>query len=119
MRKLRARFATAIVVGAAIAAGVAGQATGQGPHGPSPTGLRLTQVGEFERPTYVAQAPGEPRIVYVVEQKGIIVATRGGEVINDRFLDLRDRVHVFPHETPSVEAGLYSWRPTPTLAARS
>ena len=62
----------------------------------------------FEQPTYVAQAPGEPRIVYVVEQKGIIVATRGGEVINDRFLDLRDRVHIAPHETPSVEAGMYS-----------
>jgi hypothetical protein len=88
--------------------GAASGAAGNGPHGPSPTGLVLTQIGEFEEPTYVAQAPGEPRIVYVVEQKGIVVATRGGEVLNDRFLDLRDRTHIAPHETPSVEAGMYS-----------
>ena len=78
------------------------------PHGPSPTGLALTPIGSFEQPTYVTQAPGEPRIVYVVEQKGIVVAVRHGEVLNDRFLDLRDRVHFGIHETPSVEAGMYS-----------
>jgi glucose/arabinose dehydrogenase len=101
------RILAAVVLAIAIGAGAVSQATGD-QLGPSPTGLVLSQIGTFEKPTYVAQAPGEPRIVYVVEQKGIIVATRAGEVINDRFLDLRDRVHIAPHETPSVEAGMYS-----------
>ncbi len=105
---MRQRLAIAIVLAAAIAAGLVAQNAAADPLGPSATGLVLHQIGDFEQPTYVAQAPGEPRIVYVVEQKGIIVATRGGEVINDRFLDLRDRVHIAPHETPSVEAGMYS-----------
>jgi glucose/arabinose dehydrogenase len=105
---MRVRRAIApVVLATAIAAGLVTQAAGD-QIGPTPTGLVLRQIGTFEQPTYVAQAPGEPRIVYVVEQKGIIVATRGGEVINDRFLDLRDRVHIAPHETPSVEAGMYS-----------
>ncbi len=81
---------------------------GPGGHGPSPTGLVLHQIGQFEQPSYATQAPGEPRIVYVVDQKGYVVATRGGEVISERFLDIRDRVHFGFNETPSVEAGLYS-----------
>lgn len=68
----------------------------------------LHQIGEFDQPSYATQAPGEPRIVYVVDQKGFVVATRGGKVISERFLDIRDRVHYGFNETPSVEAGLYS-----------
>ena len=74
----------------------------------SASGLELRQIGRFEQPTYVTQAPGEPHTVYVVEQPGLVVAVRKGRTLSRPFLDITERVHFGSRETPSVEAGLYS-----------
>ena len=74
----------------------------------SASGLELRQIGRFEQPTYVTQAPGEPHTVYVVEQPGLVVAVRKGRALSRPFLDITERVHFGSRETPSVEAGLYS-----------
>jgi glucose/arabinose dehydrogenase len=55
-------------------------------------GVRLQKLGDFDQPLYVAQAPGDRRDLFVVEQTGRV------EVLTDRgvrptpFLDLRDQV---------------------------
>lgn len=83
-----------------------GIATGQAP--PAPPGLKLGPIASFDHPTYVTQAPGEPRTLYVTEQPGRVVAVRQGAKIARPFLDISERVHFGPKETPSVEAGLFS-----------
>jgi glucose/arabinose dehydrogenase len=55
-------------------------------------GLALRKVGDFEAPTYVAGAPGYPRLLFVVEQPGRIVVLKGGKPLSRPFLDIRDRV---------------------------
>jgi glucose/arabinose dehydrogenase len=53
--------------------------------------LALRQIGTFEKPTYVAGAPGYPRLLFVVEQPGRIVVLKGGHRLAKPFLDLRGR----------------------------
>ena len=104
-----AGLAAAVAVALAAAALGAGLAAGgTGGDGPSPSGVELRPIGEFEAPTYVTQAPGQPGTVYVVEQRGELRAMRNGRMLERPFLDLRDRVHYGPNQTPSVEAGMYS-----------
>jgi glucose/arabinose dehydrogenase len=50
-------------------------------------GVKLTRIGTFSAPTYVAQAPGDRRL-FVVEQGGRIRVLRGGHVLARPFLDL-------------------------------
>jgi hypothetical protein len=54
--------------------------------------LALRKVGEFEHPTYVAGAPGYPKLLFVVEQPGRVMVTNGGKQVRRPFLDLRSRV---------------------------
>ncbi len=67
---------------------VAGGAQAGGGQGP---GYAIVRVASgFDRPVYVAAAPGEPGRLYVVEQEGVIrVVERGRARV---FLDIRDRV---------------------------
>ncbi len=51
-------------------------------------GLRLTRIGTFSQPTYVATAPGDGRRLFVVEQGGRIRVVRNGRVVARPFLDL-------------------------------
>jgi glucose/arabinose dehydrogenase len=57
--------------------------------------VRLVEIGEFEQPLYVTQAPGEDRDLYVVEKTGRIMRVEGGAgrpVGAEPFLDLRGEV---------------------------
>jgi glucose/arabinose dehydrogenase len=53
-------------------------------------------------PTYVAQAPGHPNLLFVVEKEGTIAVERGAKQITHPFLDITDRV------TSPDEQGLLS-----------
>jgi glucose/arabinose dehydrogenase len=77
-----AAAAAAIVVASALILPAAAPA-GQG-------GVKLRRIGNFELPTYVAGAPGFPRLVVVVEQAGRIMVVRRGR--KSTFLDIRGRV---------------------------
>src|SRR5690606_24033608 len=58
---------------------------------PGPGRLALKRIGRFREPVHVAGAPGFPRLLFVVEQPGRVVALRGGRRAGT-FLDLRGRV---------------------------
>jgi glucose/arabinose dehydrogenase len=86
------RRSTAIVALATLVAGAAlavalmlptGAPAGQG-------GVKLRRIGSFELPTYVAGAPGFPRLLFVVEQQGRIMVVRRGR--KSTFLDIRGLV---------------------------
>jgi len=55
-------------------------------------GLGLKRIGRFDTPTYVAGAPGFPKLLFVVEQPGRIVVLRGGHRLRRPFLDIRSLV---------------------------
>jgi glucose/arabinose dehydrogenase len=65
--------------------------------------LALAKVGDFDHPTYVAGAPGYPRLLFVVEQPGRIEVLNGGRRGGRPFLDLRSRV-----DYDGAERGLLS-----------
>ncbi|HYG95841.1 MAG TPA: PQQ-dependent sugar dehydrogenase [Solirubrobacterales bacterium] len=50
-------------------------------------GVALKRIGSFDSPVYVTGAPGFPKLLFVVEQPGRIVALQGGR--SRTFLDLR------------------------------
>jgi glucose/arabinose dehydrogenase len=56
------------------------------------TGAKLTRIGTFSAPVYVAQAPGDRRRLFVVEQGGRIVVVRGGHALRTPFLDISSQV---------------------------
>ena len=53
-------------------------------------GVALKRIGSFDSPVYVTGAPGFPRLLFVVEQPGRIVAVGGGR--KRTFLDIRGLV---------------------------
>jgi glucose/arabinose dehydrogenase len=65
--------------------------------------LALKKVGEFEHPTYVAGAPGYPRLLFVVEQPGRVQVLNGGKKVGRPFLDIRSLV-----DYDGAERGLLS-----------
>ena len=58
--------------------------------------------GTYPQPTYVAQAPGAPRLLFVVEKEGEIAVLRNGQPLAKPFLDMRSLV------SSSGEQGLLS-----------
>jgi glucose/arabinose dehydrogenase len=52
-------------------------------------GVALKKVGEFDQPVDVAAAPGYPRLLFVAEQQGRVMAMKGGRKLSRPFLDLR------------------------------
>jgi glucose/arabinose dehydrogenase len=56
------------------------------------SGVALKRVGNFESPTYVAAAPGYPKLLFVVEQPGRVEVMRAGRRLQHPFLDIRDLV---------------------------
>src|SRR4051794_31932700 len=52
------------------------------------TGVALKQVGRFDHPVYIAAAPGYPKLLFVVEQRGRVVVLKGGKRVARPFLDL-------------------------------
>lgn len=55
-------------------------------------GVALKKVGDFESPTYVAAAPGYPKLLFVIEQAGRVEVVRGGHRLRRPFLDIRGQV---------------------------
>ncbi len=58
----------------------------------SASGVALKRIGDFEDPTYVAGAPGYPKLLFVVEQPGRVEVVRAGRRLRHPFLDIRDLV---------------------------
>jgi glucose/arabinose dehydrogenase len=56
------------------------------------SGVALKKIGSFDHPTYVAGAPGFPRLLFVVEQPGRVEVLRGGRRVRRPFLDIRSLV---------------------------
>jgi glucose/arabinose dehydrogenase len=56
------------------------------------TGLALDQIGTFEAPVYVDNAPGKRKLLFVVEQPGTIRMLRNGRKAAKPFLDITNRV---------------------------
>jgi glucose/arabinose dehydrogenase len=54
-------------------------------------GVALQRIGSFDEPVYVSGAPGEPRLLFVVEQEGVVRVLRDGRR-QGRFLDIRGLV---------------------------
>jgi glucose/arabinose dehydrogenase len=54
--------------------------------------LALRKIGDFDHPTYVAGAPGYPRLLFVVEQPGRVEVMNRGKRVGHPFLDIRSRV---------------------------
>jgi glucose/arabinose dehydrogenase len=55
-------------------------------------GVALEQIGNFDAPTYIEDAPGARRLLFVVELPGTIRVLRGGKVLGRPFLDISDQV---------------------------
>ena len=56
------------------------------------SGVALKRIGSFDAPTYVAGAPGFPRLLFVVEQPGTVRVIRDGHELGRPFLDIRSLV---------------------------
>jgi glucose/arabinose dehydrogenase len=91
--------ASAIVVAAALALGALPAcgsaqhpAAGAGKAAASSGGVGLKKIGEFEKPVYVAGAPGFPDLLFVVEQPGRVEVLRKGHELGRPFLDIRSLV---------------------------
>jgi glucose/arabinose dehydrogenase len=54
--------------------------------------LKLARIGGFESPVFVGDAPGAPKLLFVVEQRGTIRVLRRDKTQKRDFLDLRGRV---------------------------
>jgi glucose/arabinose dehydrogenase len=53
--------------------------------------VQLEKIGDFDQPTYIAQAPGTDDL-YVVEREGRLRIVRGNENLSDPALDISDQV---------------------------
>lgn len=94
MRARPLSLTAAACLGGALLAGV-----------PASAGASLslkTLDGTYPQPTFVAQAPGKPRLLFVTERPGVIAVLRDGHPVSHPFLDIQDLVH------SSVEQGLLS-----------
>ncbi|MCD6015035.1 MAG: glucose/sorbosone dehydrogenase-like protein [Solirubrobacterales bacterium] len=100
------RLAVAAMLAALVATAVGAAAADGGRS--SRGGLELHPIAILDQPTYVTQAPGDPRTLYVATQRGRVMAIRNGRRIPRPFLDITDRVRFGSKEAKSVEAGLYS-----------
>jgi len=82
----------------ALALPACGSASSPGPPSgadraaPAGRGVALKRIGSFDHPVYVAGAPGDPKLLFVVEQPGRIVVLRDGHRLPRPFLDLRGQV---------------------------
>jgi glucose/arabinose dehydrogenase len=53
---------------------------------------QAVQIGTFDSPTYIATAPGQNKLLFVVEQTGLIRVLRNEVLITTPFLDISNRV---------------------------
>ena len=81
-----------VALTALAACGGAGPGHAQTTAGTAKAGIRLTQIGSFDSPVYIAQPPGDDRRLFVVEQAGVIRVIRDGHTLPTPFLDIRSKV---------------------------
>ncbi len=55
-------------------------------------GATLEQIGEFSEPVHVENAPGARKLLFVVEQSGVVRVLRKGRELDRPFLDLSDQI---------------------------
>jgi glucose/arabinose dehydrogenase len=55
-------------------------------------GLKLKRIGSFSAPDYVAQPPGNRKLLFVVEQPGSIMVLRDGHRVKRPYLNVKKRV---------------------------
>jgi len=65
-------------------------------------GVALAQIGEFDSPVYVEDAPGFKKLLFVVELPGTISVLRNGKPLARPFLDISEQVSF------QAEDGLFS-----------
>ena len=66
------------------------------------------QIGTFVNPVYVAVAPGQPRLLFIVERAGRIIVLQDEIALPHPFLDVRNRVFGPPDTGSGGEQGLFS-----------
>ncbi len=65
----------------------------QAPSSSGAATLSLKQLpGEYPSPTYTAQAPNHPSLLFVVEKAGVIAVARNSHEVAEPFLDITSRV---------------------------
>lgn len=84
LRRLAAGVVAAAGLLALPAPGAAQVGSGEG-------ALRLAPVGNFNGPVHVTGAPGFPKLLFVVEQPGVVRVLRRGNLLPRPFLDIRTR----------------------------
>jgi len=60
------------------------------PVGDGDGSIGLNQIGTFVSPVHVNSPPGYPKLVFVVEQPGVVRTVLKGKVLGRPFLDIRD-----------------------------
>jgi glucose/arabinose dehydrogenase len=88
----RDRLAAVAAVAASVLAGAAATLTGSEQARGQASAPSLKQLGEFDSPVYVGDAPGARKLLFVVEQPGTIRVLRKGRRLARPFLDLTDKV---------------------------
>jgi glucose/arabinose dehydrogenase len=78
---------------------------------------QAVQIGTFDRPVYVAVAPGERRLLFIVEQGGRVRVMRGNATLARAFLDISDIVRAPGDAGAGGEQGLFSIAFAPDYAA--
>jgi glucose/arabinose dehydrogenase len=66
------------------------------------------EIGTFDDPVYIAVAPGEPHLLFVVERRGRIQVLRNEQVLPRPFLNIEDIVRGRPDQGAGQEQGLLS-----------
>ena len=84
--------------------------------GPAAPGVGPEEVGNFDHPVYVTGAPGYPKLLFVVEQAGRVIALNGGKNSARPFLDIRAAVD---YDGASAGSSRSPSRPTTRRAAAS
>lgn len=86
----RTLASTALATLALVSLPACGTARQHSPERPAgQRGLALKRIGSFDSPTYVTGAPGFPKLLFVVEQLGVVHVLRGRQRSERAFLDLR------------------------------
>ncbi len=71
----------------------AGTTSPGAPAGATETGPpKLTKIGDFSEPVYVAQPPGDRDALFVVEKTGAIRVVEGGRTLRQPFLEIGEKV---------------------------
>ena len=89
---MRQRAISIILLSALALVALPACGTAQQHRAERPAGLALKRIGSFDNPTYIAGAPGFPKLLFVVEQPGKVAVLRGGHKLDRPFLDISDLV---------------------------